>query len=247
MTGFPRSGTTLLEQILDSHPDVTTLEESNTLADAYQALLTPPKGPERLSSVSPDELAALRTKYWSRVETSLKGAPRRRIFVDKQPLYEVLTPAIALMFPGAKYVYSLRDPRDVILSCFKQRFFGGLTSMEFAKLDTAVAYYCQVMSLMRACRDRIEPVEHIVRYEDLVGDFDTTVGKALAFLDLPWDPSVKDYAATARAKTIRTPSADQVIKPIYTNSVEKWRRYEKHLAPYLDALRPWIEQGGYRF
>jgi hypothetical protein len=101
------------------------------------------------------------------------------------------------------------------------------------------------MRLAEIARARLPLNLHLVRYEDLVGDFDRTVASLLHFLELPWDDGVRDYAALARKRLIRTPSAEQVRKPIYSSSIGRWRNYAKQIAPLEPILGPWIRRFGY--
>src|SRR5262249_22022889 len=117
LVGFPRSGTTLLEQILASHPQVATLEERDTLDDAASQLMSSDSALRRWALLSSAEIERLRTSYWQRVD-AVTPIPLRAAFVDKQPLNAVMLPLIHRLFPDARIFLALRDPRDVVLSCF---------------------------------------------------------------------------------------------------------------------------------
>jgi hypothetical protein len=169
----------------------------------------------------------------------------RKIFVDKLPLNAALLPLIYRLFPEARIVLALRDPRDVVLSCFQQRFGMNGAMYQLLRTDTAAAYYAAVMSLVDQSR-RLLPLQmHQIRYEDVVAQFEVQIGSLLAFLDLPWDDAVRNHTETARRRVINTPSATQVVRPLYTSSVGKWRQYEPQLAPVLGALEPWVAAFGY--
>jgi hypothetical protein len=116
---------------------------------------------------------------------------------------------------------------------------------QLLQLDTTVRYYDAVMRLGQAARAALPLRVHELRYEALVSDFDATVKDALSFLGLEWNDRVRDYAATARQRNIATPSAPQVVEPLYTSSQGKWRNYAKELAPYLPTLAPWVKAFGY--
>jgi tetratricopeptide (TPR) repeat protein len=245
LVGFPRSGTTLLDQILASHPEIATLEERDALIDAVTTLIRPDGDFDFWATLSEDEIVRLRSLYWRQVEVGLKGAPMKRVFVDKLPLNALLLPVIHRLFPTAKIVLALRDPRDVVLSCYQQRFGMSLAMFQLLKLDTAAAYYDAVMALVRACRERLALDLHEVRYEAVVSDFEATVRALLAFLGVGWDAAVRDYAETARQRTVGTPSAAQVVMPLYASAQGKWRNYRRFLAPVLPTLEPWVEALGY--
>lgn len=245
LVGFPRSGTTLLDQILASHPKITTLEERDTLVDAAVALIKPDGRFDFWAKLSDGEIEQHRSAYWAQVQTGLMGAPIRGVFVDKLPLNAALLPLIHRLFPDAKIVFAVRDPRDTVLSCYQQRFGMSGAMFQLLRLDTAARYYDQVMRLVRASRAKLPLNVHEVRYEAVVADFDATVGGLLSFLDLPWDDAVRDYATTARARVIGTPSATQVVQPLYATSTGKWRNYRSFLEPVLPMLAPWVAAFGY--
>jgi hypothetical protein len=116
---------------------------------------------------------------------------------------------------------------------------------QFLQLDTAAAYYDQVMTLMQLCRDRLALDLHQVRYEDVVADLDGSARQLSSFLGVAYEERMLDFRATALKRDIATPSARQVIEPLYNRSVERWRRYEAQLAPVLPRLSAWAERYGY--
>ena len=245
LIGFPRSGTTLLDQILASHPCVTTLEERDSLADAARELIGADPGFERWAALADAEIERLRSLYWQQVATGLAGAPRKDVFVDKLPLNAIYLPLIHRLFPTAKIILAIRDPRDVVLSCFQQRFGMNAAMFQLLRLDSAAAYYDAVMTLVATCRARLPLSLHVFKYESLLADFDSEVATLLAFLELDWQDSVRDYATTAKTRTIATPSASQVVQPIYRSAQGKWRKYRRFLEPCLPTLEPWVRTFGY--
>ena len=245
MIGFPRSGTTLLEQILASHPDVTTLEERDTLVDAASELLGGAEAFARWADLQDQEIERLRALYWQRVRTALPGSPGTSLFIDKQPLNAVLLPLIQRLFPAAKIILVLRDPRDVVLSCYQQRFSMNVAMYQLLRLDTACAYYDLVMRLLEVSRRKLPLQLHTVKYEDLIASFDPTVRALLGFLELEWNEQVTRYAETARQRTIATPSHAQVVRPLYASARGKWLHYREFLEPCLPALSPWVRSLGY--
>ena len=152
---------------------------------------------------------------------------------------------IALHGHGSDRWQFVRDPRDVILSCFQQRFGMNAAMAQFLDLGNAAAYYDQVMSLMEACRTRLPLKVHQVRYEDVVANLEQEARALTAFLDLPFEPSMLEYRETAIARDINTPSARQVIEPLYNRSIERWRRYAAELSPALNTLNQWAARYGY--
>jgi hypothetical protein len=245
--GYPRSGTTLLDQVLASHPDIETLEENQNFEEAYERLIRAPGGLERWADLSEAEIRDFRAIYWRNARAALGGAPSRAVFIDKLPLNTVMLPLVQRLFAGAKIIFALRDPRDVVLSCFTQRFRMNPAMYNFLSIETAARHYDAVMALADAVRRRFPLRLHYVRYEDLVSDFDATVATLLSFLELPWSDKVRDYVATAKARRIRTPSAPDVRLPLYTSSIQRWRRYvgEPEAAAAFAILAPWIKAHGY--
>lgn len=240
LIGFPRSGTTLLDQILSSHSGIVCLEESEHFSDALNEIVAEPARALEVVSLSAAELAQVRESYWRRVK-----APDGAIVVDKYPLNIVVLPLIRRVFPGAKIIFALRDPRDVVLSCYQQRFAINVGMAQFLELGRAGAYYDRVMSLFELCRERLALDLHQVRYEDVVSDLESAARALCSFLGAPFEVSMLNYRETALARKIATPSARQVIEPLYNRSIGRWRRYERELAPVLPGLTAWAERYGY--
>jgi tetratricopeptide (TPR) repeat protein len=244
LVGFPRSGTTLLEQVLASHPDVVTLEERPLLEPAENEFLVSPASFQRLLEAGDDLLDPFRDLYWRQVaERGL--AVEDKVFVDKLPLGSLLIPLIARLFPAARILFAERDPRDVVLSCLRRGFNMNPGMYQFVTLDGAARFYDAVMSLADRYRRLVPDRTHPVRYEALVGDFEGEVRAICAFLGLDWTEALRDFARTARERTIRTPSAPQVRKGLYGSAAGQWRRYARHLAPVRTLLHPWVERLGY--
>lgn len=245
LLGFPRSGTTLLDQILKTHSAIDTLEEKENFIDIRKEIVQPAGGLKSLGAMTDDVIDQYRKTYWSRVREHYKGERAGKMLIDKMPLNTILLGLIYRFFPKAKILFAVRDPRDVVLSCYQQRFGINVAMFELLKLDTAAAYYDQVMKIGEVCRTRMPLDIHMVRYEDLVGDMQTTATQALAFLGLEWEDQLMDYREKARDRWITTPSAEQVIEPLYTSSIGKWRNYARHMAPVLPVLEPWVKKFGY--
>lgn len=244
LIGFPRSGTTLLERVLTSHPDIVALEEIDALGVAGNALLDTDAGLANLCELKPEEAIGRRRLYWSSVRQAMGEAIGNRIFVDKMPLHTVALPLISQLFPDARILFALRDPRDVVLSCFRRRFRINSAMFEFLTLEGAARYYDTVMRLAAFARDQF-PLNLIeVRHEAVVADFDSEIRKVLDFVGVPWDPRVRDFATRVRA-IAKTPSAPQVARGLNADGVAQWRRYQAQLASVMPVLAPWVERFGY--
>lgn len=244
LVGFPRSGTTLLERVLDSNPDIEAMPERDCLIDAVNDFILTPGGLDRLASLDEDAIARYRASYLQRV-SDFGITSSRQVFVDKLPLNAVLLCLVAKLFPDAKILFALRDPRDCVFSCFRRRF--GMTAQmyELLTLDGAARYYDAVMTLSAAYKESLDLDTYYLRYEDLVADFDEQIERACAFLGIEWSDAMRDFAAKTRAVDINTPSAAQVARGLYNYGVNQWRRYNEQLAPVMPILAPWVAHFGY--
>ena len=244
LLGFPRSGTTLLERVLAGHPGAVTLEEVNHLIAATSPLRGE-AGWRRLASLTAAEADACREIYWSVVRKSLGGDLSHKILVDKLPLHTLDLPMIAKLFPDARILFAVRDPRDVVLSCYRRRFLVNAAMFEFLTLPGAADFYDAAMSLAATARARLSLNIHDVRHEAVITDFDGEVGAILDFIGADWDPTVRDFADRVGGH-IRTPSYSQLARGLNADGVGQWRRYERQMAPVIDVLEPWVDRFGYR-
>lgn len=244
LVGFPRSGTTLLEKVLASHPSIVTLEEVDALGVAGNALLSDDTALNGLASLTAAQAQPVREAYWRGVGEALGEPIAGRVFVDKMPLHTPALPLVAKLFPNARILFALRDPRDVVFSCFRRRFRMNAAMFEFLTLDGAARYYAAVMGLAAIYREKLPLTIHEVRHEALVADFEGEARRALAFLGAPWDPAVNNFAAQVRG-TPRTPSAPQVARGLNADGVGQWRRYLTQLEPVEPMLSRWVERFGY--
>jgi tetratricopeptide (TPR) repeat protein len=245
LVGFPRSGTTLLERVLAAHPDVAAWDERETLTEAVRDFMANPRGLDRLAGAGDQVLADYRADYWRRVAAGGVEVAGK-VALDKLPLNTMKLPLIARLFPEAKIVFALRDPRDVVLSCFRQRFRMNASMYEFLTLDGTARFYDGVMRLAALYRARLNLDLHTHRYEDLVEDFDGQTRAICDFIGLPWRAEMRDFAATLDDRATATPSSTQVARGLYREGVGQWRRYRDQLAPILPVLAPWAERFGYR-
>jgi Flp pilus assembly protein TadD len=244
LVGFPRSGTTLLENVLAAHPEVVSLEERDCLASAEVAYLSSAGGLERLARIGSGEAMRQRDAYWAAVR-GFGVEPRGKVFIDKMPLSSRLLPLVAKLFPNARILFAIRDPRDVVLSCFRRRFGMNPSMYQLLTLEGAAAYYDAVMRLSEFYRDLLPLPQHFVRYESLVDDFEGTARAACDFLGLEWNEGMTDFAARARTRGISTPSAAQVARGLNREGQGAWRRYEAQMAPVLPLLEPWVRRFRY--
>jgi len=245
LIGFPRSGTTLLEQVLAAHPRVTSYGERTALSDACGDLVLSAEGLKKLAHLDEGEATDYRANYWREIAKLGPIPAKGDLYLDKMPVNTVFLPVIAKIFPRAKILFAVRDPRDVVLSCFQQRFTFNQAMYQLLSLGKAAKYYDQVMALGVKARALFDLQIHDVRYDDMVDDLEGQARKVIEFLGLEWDPRVLDYRDATKSRTVVTPSAGQVVEPIYRRSLGKWQNYEAQLAPVLAQLAPWVSHWGY--
>ncbi len=244
LVGFPRSGTTLLEQVLAAHPDVAAMQERACLTDSAVAFFGSDADLDRLATLTDAELQPWREAYWKRVAES-EPALTKPVFVDKMPLNAVFLPLIAKLFPRAKILLALRDPRDAVLSCFRRRFAMNAGMFEFTGLDTSAAYYGAVMSLVEIYREKLTLDLLETRHENLVMDFDQQARRLCDFLGLEFREEMRAFAVRASAQNIDTPSGAQLVRGLSQAGLEQWRRYAPQMQPVLPMLAPFVTRFGY--
>lgn len=250
IVGFPRSGTTMTEQILASHPNISAGDELDylnrltTLAPhlcdsdlAYPKCLESLGNPEKSKRI-----AKFRDYYLCNAELRRIIEKGKQRFTDKMPLNEQHLGLIYLMFPSAPIIHLIRHPLDVVLSTF----FTDLTHGGFCayQLETAAQHYALMFDLVEHYRREINLNYLAVRYEDMVRDPESHVGLLLDFVGEPYDPRCVDFHKNMRYA--RTASYAQVSEKLYTRSIFRYRNYLKYLEPVLPVLAPAIERLGYR-
>jgi tetratricopeptide (TPR) repeat protein len=245
IVGFPRSGTTLLEQVLDAHPLLQSMDEQPFLLRAVAAVTD--RGvryPAELGKLTSEALDDIRVHYWDRARERARLDPGRRL-VDKNPLNMVLMPLIRRLFPNARIILAIRHPCDTVLSCFLQHFRSDLALL-CRDLNTLARAYSRAFDFWYSQWALLRPFSYELRYEQLATDFATEVRKLNMFLELPWHEAMLAPGEHARAKGfISTPSYAQVIEPVSNRSVGRWKHYESHFREVLPILMPWIERWGY--
>ncbi len=247
LVGFPRSGTTLVEQVLASHPNVTATGEEQFVFSLVESLVQGSAGhyPDCLESLTDSDIRHLRADYWRACRVKFGDGVMKGRLLDKMPLNLVHLPLIRRIFPESPVIVALRDPRDVCLSCFMQRFGLNFAMIHFTRIESTARLYATVMDLWlqyKACLD-LPMIEY--RYEDLTVDFDKTTAQLLDFLGEEWDESVRDFGATARLNRVATPSYRDLTKPVDSRAVGRWRHYAQDLEGALDILNPLVQAFGY--
>jgi Flp pilus assembly protein TadD len=248
--GHPRSGTTLLEQVLDSHPEIVSVEETEIFHDdAYSVLQNRfPYETPILSFLEPapaDVIQQARGNYFRSAGLFLGQPVGDRLLIDKNPSLTFLIPALIRIFPEIKLLIALRDPRDVVMSCFMQSIRPGQVSAAYQRIQTTVDEYIAMMSLWQTLKPMLNGHYLEVRYEDMVDDLESVARRTLDFVGAPWDARVLGFDAHARQKVVRSPTYADVTKPVYKGAVGRWRNYQKYLEPHLEKLEPFVKAFGY--
>ena len=242
LVGFPRSGTTLLDQILDAHPRLQVMEERPALDRAVAEI---GGYPEAISTLSDGDLHSLRGQYFEVVDQYLGRKPGT-ILVDKLPLNIIHMALIVRLFPDARIILAIRHPCDVVLSNFMQMFQLNNAMGNFCSVEQATKLYGRVMGLWLRSEEMLPLNFYLSRYEDLVHDVEGSARSLLQFLNVEWDDAVLGHTAHARQRgKINTPSYSQVTEPIYQRARFRWLRYKPQLEGVLDDLESYAVAFGY--
>jgi tetratricopeptide (TPR) repeat protein len=246
IVGFPRSGTTLLEQVLDAHPLLCSMDEQPFLIQACNEVIARSVNyPAELGRLSNSDLVDIRERYWERARKR-SGMGMEQRLVDKMPVNMTLLPLIRRLFPKARIILAIRHPCDTLLSCFLQSFRAPELALLCRDLPTLGSAYNRMFSVWYSQVALLHPNIHEIFYERLTADFAAQVRILADYLQLPWDDAMLQPGDRARSKGfISTPSYSQVVKPINSRSVGRWRHYRGHFEPLLPLVTPWIERWGY--
>lgn len=244
--GFPRSGTTMLEQMLDAHPGMASMDEQpfvQRVIERMQAMGL--DYPEQLGEMDAARCATLRDTYWRSVARLVQLRPGQRL-VDKNPLTMLRLPMLVRLFPNAKIVFVVRHPCDVVFSNYLQHFNAPAYIALCSTLPRLAAGYAAAMRFWLEQVAILKPQVFEWRYEDAVRDFDIHVERLGEFLELSDTAPLRQFSEHAKRKGyIGTPSYAQVVQPVYASSIGRWRRYREYFEPVLPALAPTMQHWGY--
>ncbi len=240
LIGFPRSGTTLLDTILRSHPEIDVVEEKPLINSVEQVIKSKFKySLDELNKLNAKDLVVLRNHYFEILKNTCNNK-NARILIDKFPFQTVCLPLINLLFPNSKIIFTHRNPYDTVLSCFQQSFEPNNAMSNFRSIESASEIYDLTMNMWIDYKTTLKMNFITSKYEDLIEDFDTHISRILDFLDLKWDENIKNYRDTAYKRgKINTPSSSQVVQPLYKTSIEKWKSYEKYFKNSNKCLEKW--------
>ncbi len=246
--GHPRSGTTLLEQVLDANPEVLAFDEPGAFSQEVEKQLhfkPAPNAAEQLDLLPVSRRRDMRQRYVKSLLREVPGQPGQRVLVDKNPSPTMSLNIWLRVFPELKVIIALRDPRDVIISCFFLNIMLNATNVNFLSLERTAKHYADLMDVWLRVRELggFDWIES--RYEDMVENVETEGRKVTEFLGLAWHPDQARSHETARRKVLYAPTYHDVTQPVYKRAVGRWERYAEALAPVQAKLAPYCRAFGY--
>jgi Flp pilus assembly protein TadD len=246
VVGFPRSGTTLLEQMLDAHPDFRSMDERAYIHELIEGMeLAGQHYPDDLASLSASDAGQLRSVYFRRVAQVVPDLGEHQL-VDKNPLNMLCLPMIMRLFPQARIILCLRHPCDVLLSCYMQPFRSPAFMVLCSSLQRLAENYVQAFAQWHAHVEVFTPRLLEWRYETVVTRFEASVASLGEFLQIDDASPMARFSEHARGKPfISTPSYAQVIQGINSKAVGRWHAYRELFEPVLPTLRPVLQRLGY--
>ncbi len=247
--GHPRSGTTLLEQVLDAHPEALAFDEPDAFPREAAAGFDPAVPTAQmlagLDGLPASAVAAMRGRYQKGLLREIAGTPEARVLVDKNPSVTGLLHLFLRVFPELKVIVALRDPRDVVVSCYFQSLMLNGTNVNFLSLERTARHYADLMDAWLRLRELggFDWIE--TRYEDVVDDLEGEGKKATEFLGLEWNEAQARFHENSRRKFLHAPTYHDVTQPVYRRAVKRWERYAEALAPHRSSLAPYLKAFGY--
>jgi tetratricopeptide (TPR) repeat protein len=249
LLGFYRSGTTLMEQVLGAHPSIITSDEAYIIPELAKVVLSISEGTgslqEKIKSLNAEQIVYLRKAYWEIAEKMMGQKLGSKVFVDKTAMNIINLGLINTLFPDALVLFAVRDPRDVCISSFMQSFALSPLTIHFLSWRECVRFYTFIMSYWIKARDLMVVSWVELRYEDVVEDLEGQFRQVLQRIGLDWVSECEKFYNSAKQKTIKTPSFDQVTKPLYKTAFKRWVNYRSHIDKELAVLEPFVKQFGY--
>jgi hypothetical protein len=248
--GHPRSGTTLIEQILGAHPAVRAFDESEAFVGEVGDKLAPPPPAAPLTAQALHALPAarrneLRRRYLKSLFREAEGQPAPAVLLDKNPAPTASLHLWLRVFPESKIIIALRDPRDVVLSCFFQNLALTPLNANFLSLERTVKHYADLMDTWLRLRDLGGFAWLETRYEDVVGAVEAEGRRVTEFLGLAWHADQAACHEAARRKLVYSPTYSEVAQPVHGRAVGRWRNYAAALEPVLPRLDAYTKAFGY--
>lgn len=253
LLGHPRSGTTLLEQVLDAHEGLSSLEETNCYAmcvDArlvaeHERSLTAVPFADFVRNYTPAALAHLRQDYFQKLRSEKVHPVGTRVYLDKNPGLSISAARLAKTMPHSALLYAVRDPRDVCVSAFFQWCDRTPWSSHWLTMQDTVEQCAFTHHLWQQTKQQLVQPWMEIRYEDVVTDLVTWGKKATEFLGLSWQAQQQDHQQQAQSKLVKSPTHIAVQQKLYTHAMQRWKHYERWLQPHIKQLAPMIDHYGY--
>jgi hypothetical protein len=230
----------LLEQILDAHPGVAALDEPTAFLEVLQ--------PEfhKSSQLSSARVNVLRRNYIQALRNDLETNAAGKVLIDKNPSPTARLPLWLRVFPELRVLIALRDPRDVVLSCYFQNIPLNAANVNFLSLERLAKHYADLMGIWLTVREWAGFNWIETRYEDIVANLPVEGRRVTEFLGLKWHSDQEKFHEKSGARQLYSPTYQDVTHPVYSRSVGRWHAYEKYLAPILPALEPFCRTFGYQ-
>ena len=245
LMGFLRSGTTLTEKVLATHPMIVESDENEFIFEVSRELsrLTGIENntPAALERIDIDQACFLRNFYWTRVMEEFGDQVTGKVFIDKLSLNSIDIGLIATLFPDSKIIFALRDPRDVLISCFQQPFNITPATVNLLSLDGICQQYTAVMDLWLSVRPNLAPKYIELKYEDSINFFSATFTKLFEFLNLEWRDDSMRFHEHVNGRYVSTPSFTSVSKPLYRSSLQRWKNYQPYMHESFYKLRKYLD------
>jgi len=248
--GHPRSGTTLLEQILGAHPDVRAFDEPEAFPQEVLEQLAPARTTKGLTLPGLNGLSAsrrteIRGRYFKSLLREVPGGTSNALLLDKNPSPTHSLHLWLRLFPELKVIIALRDPRDVVVSCYLQNLPLSATTANFLSLERTVKHYADLMDVWLRFRELggFDWIE--MRYHEVVANPEGEGRRVTEFLGLKWHAQQANHQEIARKKILHSPTYFEAAKPVYKQAVERWKNYASALAPIQERLAPYCKAFGY--
>lgn len=247
LLGFSRSGTTLLESMLTAAPGVASSGEAPLIDAALSVIASSGVSIENtLDAMGPENAELLekaRAEYWRKLKVSY--GDDFKVFIDKQPMNTLYIAHIRILFPNARIIFCMRDPRDVCLSCFFQWFGVNGTNKLFLDWDATADFYARVMNYWLEVKPLVNDAVCEVRYEELVRDFPGQIRALAASIGIPWDDAILSFAQANQQRFYTTPSNRAVREGVKQDKMQRWKHYPWAFEEVDSALSPLLERLGY--
>ncbi len=253
LCGFPRSGTTLMENILGALPGVSTNDEQAHSSIVFRAMDRDDPGSsdrdlaDTLDALPEERVRAYRALFWEEIVRRIPGWRDGAgiVAVDKQPLRLMDIPLVQRLFPRARLLVMVRDPRDVCLSALFQDFEPNPFMARFLDVEATGKFHAEIMAFWLEMRPIITMPWIEVQYRHLVKNFETQTKRTADFLHVAWSEEVHRFSNRASTRSVSSASFDSVTHGLSQASVGRWRRFADQLAPILDDIQPIVDAYGF--